>query len=233
MSQIHTTTDRLAIKDEVLQNVVALRPVDDEFERQFALSIYRLLARGAPVRREHLAAALNQRSSEVWGMLSTWPSLIQWDDNRRVVGFAGLTLEPTRHRLITDGVTLFAWCAWDTLFIPKILGVTANVESTCPETGRAISLTVSESGVTHAEPSGVVLSFPHTTLAAMKENVRANFCQQVFFFSSIEDGTAWTSRKPGTIVLNLEEAFELGVRKNALPFGALLDDPNARSEISS
>ena len=59
----------------------------------------------------------------------------------------------------------------------------------------------------------------------MKENVRANFCQQVFFFSSIEDGTAWTSRKPGTIVLNLEEAFELGVRKNALQFGALLDDP--------
>ncbi len=102
--------------------------------------------------------------------------------------------------------------------------MTANVESTCPETGRAISLTVSASGVTHAEPSGVVMSFPSTTLAAMKENVRANFCQQVFFFSSIEDGTAWTSRKPGTIVLNLEEAFELGVRKNALQFGALLDD---------
>ncbi len=225
MSQIHATTDRRAIKDEVLQNVVALRPVDDEFERQFALSIYRLLARGEPVRREQLAAALNRRSSEIWETLSTWRLLIQWDDNRRVVGFAGLTLEPTRHRLITDGVALFAWCAWDSLFIPRILGVTANVESTCPETGRAISLTVSASGVTQAEPSGVVMSFPSTTLAAMKENVRASFCQQVFFFSSIEDGTAWTSRKPGTIVLNLEEAFELGVRKNALQFGALLDDP--------
>ncbi len=224
MSQIHATTDRRAIKDEVLQNVVALRPVDDEFERKFALSIYRLLARGEPVRREQLAAALNQRSSEIWETLSTWRSLIQWDDNRRVVGFAGLTLEPTRHRLITDGGTLFAWCAWDTLFIPRILGVTANVESTCPETGRAISLTVSASGVTHAEPSGVVMSLPQTTLAAMNENVRANFCQHMFFFWSIEDGTAWTSRKPGTIVLSLKEAFELGVRKNALQFGALLED---------
>ncbi len=241
MSQIHATTDRLAIKDEVLQNVVALRPVGDEFERKFALTIYRLLARGEPVRREHLAAALNRQSSEIWETLSTWRSLIQWDDNRRVVGFAGLTLEPTRHRLITDGVTLFAWCAWDTLFIPRILGVTANVESTCPETGRAISLTVSASGITHAEPSGVVLSLPHTTLAAMNENVRASFCQHVFFFSSIEDGTAWTRRKPGTVVLNLEEAFELGVRKNALQFGALLDDaqtdvdgsPTHRSEIAS
>ena len=226
VSQIHATTDRRAIKHEVLQNIVALRPVDDEFERKFALSIYRLLARGEPVRREQLAAALNRRSSEIWETLSTWRSLIQWDDNRRVVGFAGLTLEPTRHPLITDGVMLFAWCAWDTLFIPRILGVTANVESTCPETGRAISLTVSASGVTHAEPSGVVMSFPSTTLAAMKENVRANFCQQVFFFSSLEDGTAWTSRKPGTIVLSLDEAFELGVRKNALQFGALLDDPD-------
>lgn len=225
MSQIHATMDRRAIKDEVLQNVVALRPVDGEFERQFALSIYRLLARGEPVRREHLAAALNRQSSEVWGTLSNWPSLIEWNDNRRVVGFAGLTLEPTRHQLTMNGVTLFAWCAWDTLFIPQILGVTANVESTCPETGRAISITVSASGVTHAEPSCVVMSFPSIPLAAMKEDVRANFCQQVFFFSSIEDGTAWTSRKPETIVLNLEEAFELGVRKNALQFGALLDDP--------
>ena len=224
LSQIHATTDRRAIKDEVLQNVVALRPVGGEFERQFALSIYRLLAQGEPVRREQLAAALNRRSSEVWGTLSTWPSLIEWNDNRRVVGFAGLTLEPTRHQITINGVTLFAWCAWDTLFIPKILGVTANIESTCPETGRAISLTVSASGVTHTEPSGVVMSFPHTTLAAMNENLRANFCQHVFFFSSIEDGTAWTSREPGTIVLSLEEAFELGVRKNALQFGALLDD---------
>ncbi len=241
MSQTHATTDRRAITDEMLQNVVALRPVDGEFERQFALSIYRLLARGEPVRREQLAAALNRRSSEVWETLSSWPSLIQWDDKRRVVGFAGLTLEPTRHQLTMNGVTLFAWCAWDTLFIPKILGVTANVESTCPETGRVISLTVSASGITHAEPSGVVMSLPHTPLAAMNENVRANFCRHVFFFSSMEDGTAWTSRQPETIVLSLEEAFEFGVRKNALQFGALLDDsrtavdgsPTRRSEIAS
>ncbi len=225
MSQIHATMDRRAIKDEVLQNIVALRPADDEFERRFALSLYRLIARGEPVRREHLAAALNRRSSEVWEILSSWPSLIQWDDKRRVVGFAGLTLEPTRHRLIADGVTLFAWCAWDTLFTPRILGVTADIESTCPETGRVISLTVSTSGITHAEPSGVVMSLPHTPLAAMNENVRANFCQHVFFFSSMEDGTAWTSRQPETIVLSLEEAFELGVRKNALQFGTLLDNP--------
>jgi alkylmercury lyase len=225
VTQTDIADQRREIKNGVLQSVVALRPIENEAEQVFALALYQLLAKGKPVRREELAAILNRPSSEVWGTLSNWPSLIEWDDNRRVMGFAGLTLEPTRHRLITDGVTLFAWCAWDTLFIPTILGVTANVESTCPETGRAISLTVSASGVTHAEPSGVVMSFPHTTLAAMNENVRANFCQHVFFFSSIEDGTAWTNRTPGTIVLNLEEAFELGVRKNALQFGALLDSP--------
>jgi hypothetical protein len=35
---------------------------------------------------------------------------------------------------LSAGVTLYAWCAWDTLFIPELLGRTARVESSCLET---------------------------------------------------------------------------------------------------
>lgn len=46
--------------------------------------------------------------------------------------------------------------AWDSLFIPEILGHTARVESACPVT--RISLTVGPQRIIEAEPSGVVIS---------------------------------------------------------------------------
>jgi alkylmercury lyase len=219
----HMSARVTRIGTAALESVAALRPTSLDSERAFALALYRLLARGAPVRREQLAAALNRPASEVWETLKTWPSFIQWDDEQRVVGFGGLTLDPTQHRLVVNGVPLYGWCAWDTLFIPEILGADADVESSCPETGTAISLTVSLRGIDRAEPGGVVLSFPEDpNLEAMIEDVRAAFCRQVHFLSSRRAAAAWTERNEGTTLLTLEEAFALGVRKNQLQFGDLL-----------
>ena len=57
-----------------------------------------------------------------------------------------------------DDQTLYTWCAWDSLFIPEILGHTARVESACPVTQARISLTVGPQRIIEAEPSGVVIS---------------------------------------------------------------------------
>jgi alkylmercury lyase len=39
------------------------------------------------------------------------------------------------HRFEINGLTLWTWCAWDSLFIPEILAQTARVASRDPETG--------------------------------------------------------------------------------------------------
>src|SRR5439155_14324278 len=73
-------------------------------------------------------------------------------DRQRMIGFWGLSIGPMPHRLIVNRQSLYAWCAWDTLFLPELLGVTAEIESRCPTTGRPITLTVDGTHVTSQDP---------------------------------------------------------------------------------
>jgi alkylmercury lyase len=206
--------------ETLLSDLVALRPSSHRADQEFALHLFRLLARGTPVRREELAAALNRSSAEVWETVKSWSRLIQLDEHRKMVSFGGLTLEPTPHTMAVDGNTLYAWCAWDTLFIPEILGKTVDVTSTCPQTGRPISLTVSPTRVRPDKP-GIVLSLPNPGRVAMEANPRASFCEQVFFFASLHAGTAWIGDHTYLTLVSVDDAFALGRRKNAIQFDKL------------
>jgi alkylmercury lyase len=204
--------------EALLNDLVALRPSSDRADQEFALHLFRLLGRGKPVRREELAASLERSSADVWQTVTSWSHLIQLDDDRRMVSFGGLTLEPTRHAMSIDGNTLYAWCAWDTLFIPEILGKTVDVTSTCPQTGELVSLTVSPTRV-QADKPGIVLTLPNPGLTAMEANARASFCEEVFFFESSSAGKAWIQDRSNITLVSLEDGFELGKRKNAVQFG--------------
>ena len=50
--------------------------------------------------------------------------------------------EGEARRFEVDGHTLSTWCAWDTLFIPEILGCSARVTSADPENGETVHLVV-------------------------------------------------------------------------------------------
>ena len=54
-------------------------------------------------------------------------------------------LDPAGQRLT---IAPYAWCAWDTLFLPARLGQAARVTSACPVTGELITLTVTPEGLT-------------------------------------------------------------------------------------
>lgn len=82
---------------------------------------------------------------------------MQFDDAGNIVG-AALTALETPHKVRVVGKQLYAWCALDTLFIPGLLGDTADIESRCPSSGDAVRLTVSSEEVETAEPSSTWLS---------------------------------------------------------------------------
>jgi alkylmercury lyase len=125
------------------------------------------------------------------------------------------------HRIHLDGRELSTWCAWDTLFLPEPLGGTARVTSRCPVTGEEISLTVNRSGPTDVHPADAVVSFlvPET---AFDENVIQSFCRFVHFFASPQAGERWIAEHPGTFLLSVADAFELGRRTNQRRLGAAL-----------
>ncbi len=64
----------------------------------------------------------------------------------------------------------------------------------------------------------------------MREDVRGNFCELVFFFPSRDVGTAWTTQHEGTFLLSLEQAVEIGRRKNVAQFGNMLEGGLAPAE---
>lgn len=99
------------------------QPYVDESSLRVAFSTYRRLAEGTPAPVEDVAERAGESVGLAEQLLASWPGVVR-DDRGRIVGFWGLTigkLVPT-HAIELEGRRLFAWCAWDTLFLPGILG---------------------------------------------------------------------------------------------------------------
>ncbi len=207
-------------------NIAALMdtvpPLDQDAQR-LARELYRQLAQGEPVPLEDLATALDLRMPEVKALLQS-EQLKGWVfyDQDRIIGFRGLAVREMPHRFVVRGRTLYTWCAIDSLFIPEILGQTAQVESRDPKTGTLIRLTVTPDGVQDAQPADTVMSILLGDPEVVKTNptkVMASFCHHIFFLESPETGADWTAQHgEGTFLVTLDEAFALGKRFNAAQF---------------
>jgi alkylmercury lyase len=190
-------------------------PTMTEEERRLGLAIYRHLAQGAPLLESTLATALGMPPGAVAELLEhpTLKSLTYRDPEGRLVGFGGLAVREMPHRFEVRGRTLYTWCAWDSLFIPVILGVEARVESPAPGGGGRVRLSVAPEGVTHLEPRGAVMSFllpSAQTFQADALKAIASFCHYIFFFPDRPAAATWTGAHPETTVISVADAFELG-----------------------
>jgi alkylmercury lyase len=162
----------------------------------------RLLARGAPVSKDELAAAAGVDVADVDN--APGAADIEYDDEHRIVGW-GLTLIPTPHSFIVDGRRLYTWCAADTLMFPAIIGRPAQVESRCPTTDAVIRLTVDpQDGVTDLSPATAVISIPGELDTAQ---VRDTCCKPGRFFASAQAAAGWRARHPDGSVVPVADAY--------------------------
>jgi alkylmercury lyase len=180
-------------------------------EQHLQLTLLRLLAEGGPVEPERLSAHAARPDPEVRALLASWHG-VDWDEVGRVVAFRGLSVVETPHRLRVEGRELFAWCAWDTLLLPQLIGSPADVESICPTTGTTVSLRVGADGPSEVSPAGAMLSFIRPGPAFTEDPV-ASFCRFVHFFASRQATEAWIRRHPGTFVISIEQGFEICRRR--------------------
>lgn len=190
-------------------------------QQKTSLQLYRLLAEGRPVSHDRLARALDLPIQRVETTLRQWPGVYE-DDAGSIVGYWGLALSETDHRFEVGGQRLYTWCAWDSLWIPELLQTTARVESTCPATGSKIRLTVTPQGIEQLDQAQAVMSFVAPDSSKVRENPILHFCHYVYFFSSLEIGERWLTEHPGTFLLSMEEAFELGRKKNTVQYKDVL-----------
>jgi len=209
---------------EVAQKVADAFPNLSTIQQRIAVGLYRLVAEGEPVSPDRVAQHLDLSTNIVREAFDSWPA-VYFNDEKRVIGFLGLALQETPHRFKVDGRQLYTWCAWDSLFIPELLGKTAEVESTCPISGEIISLTVSPTRVENVSPKSAKVSFLNPT-TSFDMNVIAGFCHYVLFFNSEESGNKWIANHKDMFLLTLDEAHEIGRVTNKATFEAALKELN-------
>ena len=209
------------LSDELATFIINLLPKLNEVEQRVSVQIYRLLAKGAPVIPEKIAKTLNMPLESLKNILNGWWG-VYYNDNGDIIGYWGLALPKMGHRFEVDGRELYTWCAWDTLFIPEIIGKTAHVESTCPVTKEKIVLDIGPGGIKRVVPPNVYVSFVTPDKTKVRLDIIKNFCHLVYFFNSKESASKWASEHEGAIILSLDEAFELGHRKNETQYKNIL-----------
>lgn len=205
-------------KPGLFQPVLDLMGTLTPEQSRLALVIYRRIADEGVASLDALSSITGKHKAEIDTYLNEIPGVFR-DDNKNVIGFWGLTAAPVSHyQLIATDKTLYAWCAWDTFFLPALLDQTFMVRSKCAETGKAIELVVSPKEILKASSQDIVLSMLVPDESEFEKDIVASFCHYICFFENAEAGSQWLAGRHNIELINLDEAFELGALKNQRQF---------------
>ena len=190
-------------------------PRFEDDEARLLMRMWRRLADGYPVRPEQVGQIAGNIQMPLDAATAFVSKLSERDDAGTIVGIMGLSQKNHPHRFEVDGRVLSTWCAWDSLFLPPLLGRDAKVESVCPATKTKVRLTISPEKIERREPDDASISVvvPEATQKSRDsvQEIWSAFCCQVHFFSSADAATEWFSvEAEAPVILSVEEGYELG-----------------------
>jgi alkylmercury lyase len=175
------------------------------------LQVMRELAHGRPLSAEWVDQRIAELGIAPDAAHQFLREVTERDAHDQIVGAMGLSLQDHPHRLSVDGVSLSAWCAEDTLFLPAILQQTATIESPSPVSGRPIRLRVSPERVEEVSPAGAVVSLvlvdPSREHMASVEAIWSAFCSHIHFFATRDEAERWATGRDDIAILSVDEGF--------------------------
>ena len=200
--------------NEMAQKMAA-SPLDyGPHHSRLLVRVLRSLASGRPVtgaQVDRMTADIGISRDEAHPFLR---EITERDGADNIVGIMGLSLNDHPHRLYVNGVSLSAWCAEDTLFLPSLLQQTATVESYSPLSKQKVRLTVSPERVENVSPTSAVVSMvivdPTREDMASVEAIWNTFCEHIHFFASQAEAERWAAGRDGIVILSVDDGFELG-----------------------
>jgi alkylmercury lyase len=169
----------------------------------------RLLQRGAPARVSELAADLGRPAEEIVAAVEGLNNegRIRLDREGRVVGAAGLSIGPDRHRIDIGDRTFWTWCAYDVLGIFGALRASGAAHSTSPHSGESLEVHFRHG---RPEPTTLVVFRPDDAFKSCCANVYEQWCPNSNFFESRQAASTWSkAHGMNGRVLGLTEAAEL------------------------
>ncbi len=194
-----------------------------EDEAKLIKAMYPPLAQGEPVAPADVAAKSGFPLKVIEKSFRLMKrSGAEFDESGNLIGNA-LTLKPTKHKFVVDGQELYAWCAVDTLFLPGLVGKTADVESLCPATGERIRLRISPTGIESVDPLKTVVSvvIPGASAACkpgQEKGAGSASCQSMNFFISREVAEKNLGPDSDVAILDIQEAAQLAQEVWVVPY---------------
>jgi len=180
-----------------------------ELDLRVTIKTIQALAKGDPVSAAQLADIWNMPLDQVQVILKQAEKNGRVEINTRgeLVG-AVLSLNPTQHQIFMDNQHLYAWCAYDAMYAPAVVGKPARIVTEDPVTGGNIQVSLTTDGVEAIQPESAVVSVvdPGEDMSAGPESTR---CTHMLFFESRESAEQWKQDRTGVSILTVEEVFEL------------------------
>jgi alkylmercury lyase len=180
-----------------------------DLDLRVTISTMQALAKGKPVSPDQLAKVWEMPLEQVRLILAgaSEAGQAEVDSQGDLVG-AVLSLIPTDHRISMGGKQLYAWCAYDAIYAPGVVGKTAQITSRDPVTGEPIGIAITPDGIADLQPEGSVVSVVGGD-TDMKGGPESPRCSQMLFFGSRETADKWLQGRADVSVLTVEEVFEI------------------------
>ena len=209
--------NRVLSIEEIAKNLndAGIPPDFGDENSRILIKMWRTLGQGEPVTQEMTTNVAAELEISVETIDAFLRQITERDSDDNIIGLMGLSLnQGWAHRLTLGQREFRTWCAWDTLFLPAMLGETAVIESESPVTGATVRLTVTPNGVRSASPEGAVVSIATIDTeihdVSSVEAIWSNFCHQVFFFPSMDEAREWAQGKTHVQLLSVEDAYQEG-----------------------
>ena len=209
--------NRVLSIEEIAKNLndAGIPPDFGDENSRVLIKMWRTLGQGEPVTQEMTTNVASELEISVETIDALLRQITERDSDDNIIGLMGLSLnQGWAHRLTLGQREFRTWCAWDTLFLPAMLGETAVIESESPVTGAPVRLTVTPNGVRSASPEGAVVSIATIDTeihdVSSVEAIWSNFCHQVFFFRSMDEAREWAQGKTHVQLLSVEDAYQVG-----------------------
>ena len=169
----------------------------------------RLFRTGRAVSIRELASDLGRPVEEVEAAVVELEGAgrIRLDAGGRVMGAAGLNVEPDRHRIEIAGRGFWTWCAWDLLGIFGALRADGVGRSVSPWSGTPLEVRFRHG---RPGPGSLVVFRPDDAHRERCRNLYLDWCSNSNLFESPRAARAWSEQRGlRGRVLGLEEAADL------------------------
>ena len=103
---------------------------------------------------------------------------------------------------------MYAWCAYDAVYAPGVIGANAIIESVDPLSKKSIRIEMSPEGVSTSVPEGIYVTVVGLE-ADSKGGDQSPRCSQMNFFVSEENADKWATGRPGVVVMTIDQLYEL------------------------